>query len=655
MKPWELRTPYAVLAFSASTPQGAEFLAFLEKLPGVMRQRSGVWWIPDNVLGAVAAEQTRLNVAASAKWGVSPKPEKSWEEIHEFLRQKGEIREEFLGDWLKPYQKVGIQRAWSRPGFCLFHATGSGKTATGLIAATSQEGPILVVTRASVRRQYYREIERFTNCKAYVMLPESQMAPRVTVGGVSWPLFRERQIAEKIPYWQVRENWAKLKAERGVDRRISLEDYLTWCRSAGQRPFVVVAWENLTDRMAELEALRPGTLVLDESHTARNSKRYLMTSLKALPADPAAAHKQALQEFLEAKAKNGFLKTNEETGERMMFTPLTTTAAATSRLARLAKKVIGTTATPVSNRVADLWSQLDAVEPNAHGPSAKWLDRYAGRKPGKYGGFEAKGETNRSELELRLKTVAHVVSKAEAAKFMPAVRRVSMYIGPEALTRPSAGFNAELKRAAKRGATAVLEVRLAMAAAMKRPALLDLVVEHLKSGNKVAVFTGRRKDCDLLGEEIKKAVAKELPDCTVWAAHGEMGTEARQAIVDEVMAHPGPCCLVGTGDAFGTGVNLDTMDTVIFAQLPYTPEKIIQQEGRFSRNSTMKNVVYYYVIAEGTVDEHVACILLDKLPTAQRITGDEDLHLTMDAIAGKSPEETEASFAAAILSCLDLD
>ena len=75
-------------------------------------------------------------------------------------------------------------------------------------------------------------------------------------------------------------------------------------------------------------------------------------------------------------------------------------------------------------------------------------------------------------------------------------------------------------------------------------------------------------------------------------------------------------------------------DAAFFVMLPYTPGQLRQWEGRFARLGQKRPVTIYYVIAEGTVDEHIADILVSKLPAVQQIVNDEELAEAQGVIAG---------------------
>jgi hypothetical protein len=489
----------------------------------------------------------------------------------------------------------------------------SGKTLTGVLAALSVSGPMLVVTRAASRIQYAREIERFTTLRPYVIRPSSEL----------------------------RKNSQ------------SLDVYLGLCLEKKLRPVVIVGWESLNDHMDKVKYINPSVVIYDESHRGKNGKRWDLVHLADLPADPTVAEEQERKEKAEAKAKGGFIKVSED--GRKMLLPHVSTASAAALIARLVRTRICTTATPVKNRINDLWAQLDLAEPNAWGSVSLWQDRYCDRKPGKYGGFDVSGQSNIEELNERIKGVAHILSQYETHRDLPAKRRQSFYIAPEDQCRPTPGFAKEHKEAQSRGPAAVLESRLAEAASRKRKAVLSLIEDHINSNHKVVVFTARKADCDNLGEDVKKLDAIKNNGFKVWCAHGELDVKSRQKIVDAYMASESACVLIATGQAFGESLNLQDTDAAIFVMLPYDPGNFKQWEGRFSRQGQKRPVTIYYVIAVGTVDEHVASILIDKMPAVEKVAKDSELAAAETFLAGTDPTQTAEEFAQSVLSGLDFD
>ena len=297
-----------------------------------------------------------------------------------------------------------------------------------------------------------------------------------------------------------------------------------------------------------------------------------------------------------------------------------------------------------------MWGQLDLLEPYQWGRYRDFAMRHCDATPGIYGGLNDKGASHLPELAERLSWVVHTVSGAEARANLPPKRRQTWYIPQSEQVKPTGGWQNAIKKAQKMGANALLEVRLAMAASAKRRAVLERVGEHIESDHKIVVFTARQRDCDDLQAALLKLKGKKAPKA-VWKGHGGDSQKAREQMLAEYMAHPGGCVLVGTGAAWGTAIDgLQCTDAAIFAMLPYTPGDLDQWEGRFTRHGQDRPVIIYYPIAEGTADEHLASILLDKLPAVDALAPSDSLDGADKALAGR--EDDPEAFAQGILDCL---
>jgi hypothetical protein len=586
-------------------PHSSDVLNDLSALPGVKVVR-GVYHVPYHAVELFGQRLAQHDVAfQSASWSRTPPEPVPWSTVEEALRAGGEVQQFVLDGFLTQYQKEAIEFAFDREGAHFWHATGAGKTLTAILYALLKPGPVVVVTRAAARQQYGREISRFTTCEPYVIRPVSEL---------------------------------KKKAKR-------LEQYLAEKRS---RHVIVIAWENLAQYVDTLIALRPACVVFDEAHLGKSSKRYESIPLAELTGEAQADMQLVVQQEADARSRGGFI--SDKDGVRVMIVPLDNIAMSSARIARSAARRCATTATPVKDRVRDLWAQLDIVEPDAWGNSTCWLNRYADRKPGTYGGFDTTGSSNLEELSGRLKGVVHQIPYTTTHRQLPPKRRQSVYVSPEDQAKPSGGFAAEMKAASARGATAVLEVKLAEAASRKRNAVMGIIEDHVYAGGKVVIFTGRRKDCETLGEQVKKCEAVKKTSCPVWVAHGATSATLRQEIVDEYMSATSAAVLVATGDSFGESLNMQDTDAALFVMLPYTPGQVRQWEGRFCRLGQKRPVTIYYVIAEGTVDEHVADILIRKLPAVEKIAKDEELAAAKDVIAGFDTSVDDDTFATGLLS-----
>jgi len=534
-----------------------------------------------------------------AYWVMEPMQLLNWKSYSDLLRLS-ELHDWVLDGFLTEYQSDAIEKTGHMRGCHFWHPTGAGKTLSAIMWSLLTEDNILIITRAASRIQYGREIERFTSLKPYVMRP----------------------LTKK--------------------RSKTLEQYL---EEDNGRKCVVVAWEAMVNNLDALQDYvdQGCTVVFDESHRGKSSKRWKQVPLTSYHGTDETERKRFEKEQLEeAKKLGGFIK-KREVGEigRVMIVPNLNMTTAASLLSKKADRVLCTTATPIKDRVRDLWAQLDLAEPFSWGSATEFMKRYCNAKPNRWGGFDTTGSSNMRELSTRLKHCTHKIDIRDTHRNLPDKRRQSFYISPEDQCRATGGFAMELREAKKIGGTAMLEVRLAQASSMKRRAILDLIADHCQSNHKVVVFTGRRRDVESLRVDLgKHKVIKDL-NTSIWSAHGGVSSQNRQALVDEYMAHSGEngCVLIGTGDSFGESLNLQDTDAALFTMLPYTVGQIRQWEGRFCRLGQKRPVCIYYCIAEDTVDEHIADILLSKFQPVEEVIGDVELAEARHVIGGIDNED----------------
>lgn len=536
--------------------------------------------------------------------------------IRERLAASGNVREFILEPgFIMPYQMDALIASYNFRGFSFWHPTGSGKTLTKILRTQLHPGPTIVVTRAASRLQYEFKGWRWaTTLSAYVIRPESSL---------------------------------RVKDER-------LDDYLYRMEQEGQFPVLVCAWEALTgvvDTLRSKGLTRWQHVVFDEVHQGKSHKRWDVSPLPELPDDIEEAARVSLAQEQKAKRLGGFVKENDKTQERTMILPANNRTRAALDLARMGQFRTCGTATPVKDRVRDLFGQLDLAEPGAWGSATDWLNRYADRKPNPYGGYDTSGSSNLDELVTRTSMVVHQVDSSVATASLPPKRRESYYVPPDRQDKPLGGWVRQMKKAFKRGPSALMEAKLAQAASKKRTATLDLIGDHLRSKHKIVVFTGRRADVEYLGKRVG-TLCKKFEGAHVWAAHGGSTASERQEVVNEYMDHPGPCVLVGTGDAFGEALDLQDTDAAMFVMLPWTPGQLRQWEGRFVRLGQKRPVIIYYIICEDTVDEHVASRLIEKIPAVEKLAPDTSLDGASETLGGIEDEDAVID---GILDALGID
>lgn len=351
---------------------------------------------------------------------------------------------------------------------------------------------------------------------------------------------------------------------------------------------IVVGVETLPRYIDMLVELKPTTWVADELHKLKSRKRYTA----------------AINEH-----------------NKLEFTKRDNIVAAAHTLSRVAIRRLGLTATFIANRLEDAWGQLDLIEPGQWGPF--WREpeeeqpygfsvRYCSAKKGLWGGVDAKGTSHIDEFVQRLSFVAHMVDAADVRADLPALRREIVRVGVEEQCKAT-GFTEEMRRALKAGPAAIREVLLAEAAARKRKWVFERIEPAVDDGQKIVILTGRHRDCDKLALELSERFAGRAK---VIAASGTLSPAQREAAKEAYLSTSGAVILVGTRDAWSTGIDGLQLGTslVLILMLPWRLSDLEQVEGRFNRPGQTTPVTIVYPICSSSYDEKVAIFLYDKLP-----------------------------------------
>jgi hypothetical protein len=288
----------------------------------------------------------------------------------------------------------------------------------------------------------------------------------------------------------------------------------------------------------------------------------------------------------------------------------------------LARKVQSTggvvwelTATPVRDRVRDLWAQLHVVLPRETLPfyppwesderswaDNSWAGRYCALKRGDFGLVHT-GRAYEDELAAYVSSRFVIETRATVAGELPALTRDVRVVTPD------------WSRVTTQGGT--VEDAIARAAAIKAPVACELALEYLASDCRVVLVTSRRVLAHQLAEELRQKASRELGadkrdrlrvDCVT----GEIAVEPRLAVCRAYNEGPGCAALVATIDSITTSMDLHYTDGMIFAALPYTPSGIEQTEGRVGRLGGAPCTIHY-LVAEETIDDRIRELVLDKL------------------------------------------
>jgi len=133
---------------------------------------------------------------------------------------------------------------------------------------------------------------------------------------------------------------------------------------------------------------------------------------------------------------------------------------------------------------------------------------------------------------------------------------------------------------------------------------------------KAIVFTHYHAEMDLIEAMLLRKGIR------YWKMNGGTSADDRQLAISEFNHHTGKCVMISNIVVGGTGLNLQTADTVIFPSLDWTPAQEMQAISRAHRLGCTNVVNVHRIVANGTIDEHVISLQQQKLDCASDLLKD---------------------------------
>lgn len=368
---------------------------------------------------------------------------------------------------------------------------------------------------------------------------------------------------------------------------------------------VVVNYDVLARWQPELVARGFAAVVADESHLVKNRN---------------AARTQALT-LLAKGVDLGAWQAADKDGRRAL-----------ERAGRSIPVRLALTGTAVVNRPVELITQLDYLgRLNDFGGFWEFAKRYCAAYQGRYG-WDLTGASNLDELARRLREICYVRrEKRDVAPELPPVERSQVPVE----IRDRAAYQAALadvvawmrgrRERVEAGVQSVREYRaeaLVRIEALKQLVALhklDAVVEWVegwlegtREASKLVLFAHHR--------EIQDALRERLAAYNPAWLRAEDSVEARDAQIDRFGRDSSCRVMVASLQAGGTGVNLQCADAVAFAEFGWHAAIHDQAEGRISRiGQQAESLSSYWIMAEGTFDEHVVALIEGKRELVEAI------------------------------------
>lgn len=158
---------------------------------------------------------------------------------------------------------------------------------------------------------------------------------------------------------------------------------------------------------------------------------------------------------------------------------------------------------------------------------------------------------------------------------------------------------------------------------------LDHLIEFYESmcedepHSKVVIFTRFERMTELIHQKLQNSVVY----------NGKMNAQQRDFAVHQFIQNPSIRAFIST-DAGSTGLNLQVANYMIHFDLPWDPTLIEQRNGRIDRTGNQfGNVTMYYYCMSDSFDEQLLQIIDRKTELAQSIMGQQSSHTDLSKIA----------------------
>jgi SNF2 family DNA or RNA helicase len=315
------------------------------------------------------------------------------------------------------------------------------------------------------------------------------------------------------------------------------------------------------------------------------------------------------------------------------------------------------TGTPLENRLLDLWSIVDFIQPGYLGNQDQFVETYEPRAPV----ADETAPVEQSACGEKTESVQRIARKRLSAKLRPLLlRRLKKHVAKDLPDRIEERLDcplgdeqrklylAELRRSRDQVMKAVeqqginkskMHVLAALTrlrqicchpslvgsdtASGKTDTLFELLDPLVADGQKVLVFSQFVQMLELLEKECQ---ARQI---TTHMLTGQ--TKDRQRVVGEFQADNSPGVFLLSLRAAGTGLNLTNASYVVLYDPWWNPAVEAQAIDRSHRIGQTQTVNAYRLIAPGTVEEKIWELQQSKAQTIADVLGEEGFARSLTA------------------------
>ena len=273
---------------------------------------------------------------------------------------------------------------------------------------------------------------------------------------------------------------------------------------------------------------------------------------------------------------------------------------------------IGLSGTPIYNHGSEIWPIIDIIKPGLLGNFKEFCEYFCYvNDKGKAIVLENKRASLRHELQkhvmLRRKKSDVLKELKDKVRYKEVIACDTDYYLEELdkiwkkLEQEQKDAETEFSKSAAYQRAIQSERQIAGIA--KLPHVINFVKNIMEIEESVVVFCHHRV--------IHKLLHESLQEFSPVAIIGGQTDSFRQGQIDKFQNGESKLMIAGLR-AGNIGINLTRAKYVIFAELDWSPAIHRQAEDRLHRIGQKNTVFAYYLIGNGTLDDHVADILVDK-------------------------------------------
>lgn len=273
---------------------------------------------------------------------------------------------------------------------------------------------------------------------------------------------------------------------------------------------------------------------------------------------------------------------------------------------------VGLSGTPIYNRGSEIWPIVDILRPGLLGSFKEFCEYFCYiNEKGKAIVLENKRESLRNMLQkhvmLRRKKTDVLVELKEKIRYKEIIDADITYYNSE-LAKIWKKLEDERKEAqsafdASTAYQRAIQSERQAAGIAKLPHVINFVKNIMEIEESVVVFCHHKAIHSLLHQSLSEFKPASII--------GGQSDKERQQQIDSFQNGFTKLMIAGLR-AGNVGINLTRAKYVIFAELDWSPAIHLQAEDRLHRIGQKSTVFAYYLMGNGTLDEHVAKVLVDK-------------------------------------------